>query len=424
MSMILSAKGQLAMTNHYAALAKNNGAQFQQGAAFAVTPANVQKFIADIAAKVDLMKKIQYRVVPHPEASTLSFGAKRPGHGRSTAVVTRANNAVKNSYACNKRRFNWKLPYLDIDTWAGSLDLKAQLMPLYLELFVAEQLYIALRGEAVHADPESFYDANDLGAQLRQMDEGWAVRLKALTPGNVIEGWKIANPSGSPTASMVVIFGKNREKSIAGLIASTQAAGAKTGIPLAAHGFVEGGVINVKGQAGYDVDYIVQAETTENLLVINKAFGATTFDAGATLFQEADFANYGEAVKSMRRKVPDTKRNGLECWLGNDLAAAYEQKIYGSAAPSTPSEFEFMQRVLESHGSLPSYEPADFEDGNIWVVDPAALAIYEQAGSRRREAKDDLDAEAWVDKTYYNADNVVEDPDKMIVMKNCRLLEA
>ena len=98
--MALSASGQQAIIKHYEAMAKHNGAQFSQGAAFTVSPANVQRFVDDVKKNIDLMKKINYRVVPHPSANDVAFGLKRPGHGRATPPVKRADNRIKNSYAC------------------------------------------------------------------------------------------------------------------------------------------------------------------------------------------------------------------------------------------------------------------------------------------------------------------------------------
>ncbi|MBT4269226.1 MAG: hypothetical protein HOD85_33905, partial [Deltaproteobacteria bacterium] len=168
----------------------------------------------------------------------------------------------------------------------------------------------------------------------------------------------------------------------------------------------------------------VEAETTANLVVIDKAYAAGDLAAASRLEQHADFANIGELVAVMKRSIPEVKRRNLENWIGDDILAAYEQKILASADPATPSEFQYMQQSTKSHGFLPSFGLPDFPDSEIWVVNPRVLSIYELRGSRRREAKQDMDISSYTDKTYLEMDNVVEDPEPFIIARNLRQLEA
>ncbi len=414
---MLTQRAQAAMINYYQSVAKRNGTSFQMGASFTVSPSIQQKFLTELQKMTDLTRRIQMRVVTQRKSQTVTFSL-------SLGVTTRNDQTFKNradnklrDYETANRKFRYVIPWTDIDGWAGTNNLKKMLPGLYAQLQTKEMLYIALRGEERHENPSSFYDEDDPGAQLRKVDRGWSAVLAEKNPDNIISEWE--------PGTGVIIYGKTRIIPITGIQTTSESGGAKTGIPISQHGFVTGGLIHFENQPEYsDQDYTVEFDTTQEKIVINKSYTDTTFGSNAVLVQKPDFANIGELIVAGKRYVPDGKRDGLEAWIGDDIAAAYEMKIYGSADPTTPSEFQWMSKILASHGGLSCYEIVDFRQSEIWVLNPKTLGIYELNGSRRREAKENHDEDGYTDSTYVEQDNTIEDPERFLVLQNLRQLEA
>ena len=414
---MLTPEVQAQLMAYYTGMARKNGTVFQIGATFAISPSVQQKIVEDMQNLTDLSRKINFRLVSQRTAQVISFGVNR-------GITTRNDQSLKERafnkawiYTTMKQRFNWVIPWENIDAWAGTGDLKKILPKHYLQAALEEALFIGLNGLERHADPSSFYDENDPGAQLKRVDRGWSVVLGERLPGNVVTEWV--------PGTGVIIFGKVRTLPLSGIEATSEEGGTKTGIPFPGHGMVNGGMVSFRDQSGYvDQDYQVDTTSTEDKVIINKPFATTTFGASAVMIQRPDFANIGELIVVGKRQVPDGKRQGLEAWIGDDILAAYEQKIYASENPATPSEHQYMARTLNNYGGLPGYHVADFPDSEIWISNPKLVfGIYELKGSRRREAKEDQTAEGFADRTYVEKDNVVEDPERFVCYKNLRMLE-
>ncbi|MDH5561815.1 MAG: P2 family phage major capsid protein, partial [Deltaproteobacteria bacterium] len=243
--MTLSIEAIANRDRYYQETAKANGQNYYPGAAFTVSPANVQKFIQDIQKDLAIMKKIKYRSVPQRSSQTLSFGVTRGIHSRgNTTNHNAADNKQVNTYTTAERKYRMLIPFADIDTWQGYVRFVDEMKRLYKENYVHELLYIGMMGIDRHADPESFYDSGNPWDYLQHVDRGWRVVLESLNASNVITGWEVG--------TNVIIYGKDREIPLESVVATSEAAGAKTGIPLAGHGFITGGQIFVLGETGYD----------------------------------------------------------------------------------------------------------------------------------------------------------------------------
>ena len=417
---VLTPAAEAEMNQHFEAMAQANGQVLTPGAAFAVAPNVVDKMQEEVIKVFHPMAKISRRVVTAEASQTISFGVGRGVMGRGTTTKNRAYNKGM-SYATKDRTYYHETPFSDIDAYSHMGNLSSMLSTGYARSFAEEEFYIGLRGEEQHADPESFWDPNDPNAQLRKVDKGWATILAANLANHVVTYWGI----GTNANSTAILYGKTRSIPVAAVTAQTVAAGVKTGIPLAGHGFVIGGLIRVPGDGNYPDTYVVQPETTADLVVIDKAYVLGNLGAQAVLEQRPDFSTIGEIVVVGKQTIPEGKRAGLESWIGENILNAYEQKLNASMNPATPSEFDYIQKVQQSHGQLPAFGLTDFEPDSLWVHNPATLGIYEQRGSRRREVnKQDMTAKAYTDKTYYSGVNVIEDLERMVVFQNLREVEA
>ncbi len=414
---MLTPEVQAQLMAYYGGMAKKNGTNFKMSASFAISPSIQQKIVEDMENLTDLSKKINFRLVDQRTAQVISFGVDR-------GITTRNDQSLKDRatnkgriYTTMKQRFNWVIPWENIDAWAGTGNLKKILPKYYLLAALEETLYIGLNGLERHPDPSSFYDENNPNEQLKHVDRGWSVVLAQWQPGNILTEWE--------PGTGVIIYGKARTLPLSTIVVTSEDGGTKSGITFPDHGMVIGGQVSFRNQTGYvDQDYLIDESSTEDKIIINKAYSETTFGASAVITQKPDFANIGEIIVVGKRKIPDGKRKGLESWIGDDILAAYEQKVYASENPATPSEYQYMARTLNNYGGIPGYNVTDFPDSEIWISNPKLVfGIYELKGSRRREAKEDQKAEGYADRTYVEKDNVVEDPERFICFKNLRLLE-
>ena len=251
-------------------------------------------------------------------------------------------------------------------------------------------------------------DANGL-----DIDKGWLKRIEDDAASQVIDEIRVG--------SGVIVVGPTRVVMLDG--AATDKGGGKTGLPSLAHDIPVNGLIHVAGTTNYNGTYTVEVETTENEIVITKAYNAETLSpATAKATCPGDYANLDELVSDLSKTIVENKRYGLKAIMADSLDGSEQTDLYGAQA-GTPTEKILVQQALSMVGNLPKRTPYAFPDNTILVTPPQNLAIYLHKVWRRK-MEDKEEKRGLVSWSERKRDFIVSDYDRVIMAKNIVKIKA
>jgi len=398
-------------------------------AAFAVAPAVNQKLHTEVQQKSDLLSRINFKIVNATSGKKILFGSDKTGSGRGArAARDLANNRAK-TYSTLSRTFDTQLAWADIDAWMHEGDLKGLYRAFYTEQQARETAAIALRGIAQDADPQTNF-AGDEEAILQNVDLGWPAIMKQTEPNggfpsNVFEEWELN--------SGCIIAGDQRILPLEG-IAVVDNGGGLVSIPFPNHGLVIGnhlvpGATGAKfvlsGSANYNGIHSLDATSDAHNLVFAKAFLAETLPANTTATQDPDFANLDELITEGADLIEDRfmDKFNIQAILSRQVVSGEKVKLHAAQNDATPSEKQHVAACLNSFGGLKADRVLGMTANSAWITAFENLSIYEAKETRRRELKDDHDAQAWTQKDYAEMTNVVEEVKAMVVLENIFFLK-
>lgn len=412
--MNISMEAQVAFEKEMYLMAKANGFSDPKGA-FSITPDKQQKMLKDLQDFNNFMKRINHLTVKSKKGQKIYMGSDKTGTSRGTRTLKDLASNRATQYETEIRTFDTVIPFARIDAWHHLGNLLKMYRAYYLQQHSDENAAIALRGVARDADPTA-QATEEL--KLTHVDLGFAA-IMAQTAENG------GNPDNVFTehvaGSGAIICGETREVPLNGLTV-TDEGGGKVGIPLANHGFVIGAKVTITNTTNYNGVYTLEADSTAHQLVITEAYVAEDLDGDAAVKQTSDFANIDHLVSEGIELIPELKLKGLTAMLARDVIASEEQKLWASQDAATPSEQKAVLQTLKSYGGLTGNRVLGMKTGSIWITSFDNLSYYELEGSRRKKSEQRDEDSGYADWNYYEATNVVEDIEKMVVFENVKFL--
>ncbi|MBU2647875.1 phage major capsid protein, P2 family [bacterium] len=412
--MTLSIKAQLAFEKEMLAMAVANGFPTPT-AAFAILPEKQQLMVKELQEQNNLLSRINVVMVDAKSGKKVFMGADKTGTYRGTRALKDLASNRATEYSTDIRQFDTIIPYARIDQWHHVGDLLKLYRAFYLQQMANETAAIALRGVARDADP---------GAQateelkLTHVDLGFGAIMAQTVenggnPDNVFDEWV--------PGSGCIIVGNTRTIPLAGITVEDNGDGTVT-IPLANHGFVIGANVTIVSTTNYNGVFELEAASDAHNLVITSAYVEETLAGDAAVSQSPDFANIDHLVSGGIELIPELKLEGLTTMLARDVIAAEEQRLWVSQDPATPSEQKQVLETLKSYGGLTGNRILGMVAGSIWITSFNNLSYYELRGSRRKKSEQKEESSGYADWNYFEATNVVEDVEKMVVFNNVRFL--
>ncbi len=302
---------------------------------------------------------------------------------------------------------DWTISYADLDSYAKVGKPKVFVQNVNKDMVVKireAELFVGFNGtsRATWA-----VDANML-----DMDKGWLQRIRDDKPTSVID--EIRAGSG------IITVGPPRTVILDG--AAVDKTGGKTGLPSLAHDLPIGGFIYISGTTNYNGNYVVDADTTENEIVIVKAFTAEDLAAAtAKAVCIPDFSNLDELVADLTANIAANKRGGLKAFMADTLAGAEKAKLFANIA-GTPTEKILAEQAMGSVGSLGKRTPFGFPDNTLLLSMPSNLEIYLHKVWRRKmeDSEKDRGLNTWSER---KRDFIVNDYDRIMLAENIVLIK-
>ena len=247
---------------------------------------------------------------------------------------------------------------------------------------------------------------------MLDIDKGWLQRIRDESPSRVIDEIR--------TGSDIVVVGPTRIVWLDG--AAIDKGGGKVGLPCLAHDIPIGGYIHVAGTSNYNAAYTVDADTTENEIVVTATYQAETLSPStAKAVCVADFYNLHELSAEIVTNIAANKRSGLKAFMSDTLAGAEKAKLFAGIG-GTPTEKVLAEQALGSVGSLMKRTPFGFPDNTMLITRPDNLSIYLHKVWRRKmeDSEKDRGLNVWNER---NRDFIVTEYERCMLVENIVLIK-
>ena len=374
---------------------------------FAATPEAQQRLFKEVQAQEDFLNRINMITVGSQKGQSiygsLSGSVMRRETSRSPVDVSQ-DHAY--SYETIKRYFDFLVTHDKRDAWIGTgQDFNEIYKRLYREQYAIDLINNAFNGTGRDATT----------VDILKVDKGWGQLLADYESGKQVL-------SEHRAGSGVIILGSPRSRSLAGLT-SVNSSGKNT-IAMTAHGFIAGGKITITNDSNFEGTFVVDSSTTANNLVYvptSSHPSSNNFASTAVVTQQPDYQTIDHLVSTMEQGIKHERRNGLEVLHSHDLADAIKQVSLESIPNSRPSELASAHLISQVQGRR-AYTPNYFPNGQIWLVNPKNLSIYELRNSRVRKVQEEPSRDGVVDWNRWQACNHIEDPQAFFISKNIKYL--
>lgn len=358
-------------------VAKNYGGEV--GEKYTATPAIQQILVQLLVEKGGwFMPYIGMPFVPSIKGQKVlmslssATGSRTDTTGNSERVAKNFAALGTQDYELTKFNNDFKFSYDDFNAWAYIPNFPQFYQSMLMESIANSIVMSGWHGTTAAADTNI-----STSPLLQDLSIGWLQKIRAYNTGSQWLKASTASCAFADTGDTVTIANHGRTD---GDIVSFTVITTTTGI-----------VTNTKY-------YVISATQNTFQLSATKLGSAIALTANGTgtcklhiTLGQPGFDNLDVLVANTKNSIEPWLRNGLVCYISDNLAAIEEARYYKQTVERTSEKLVLLQNggeILQTYGGLRCIVPPFFPDNTILIAPVGGLQFYTLNGSIRRQILD------------------------------------